>query len=202
MMLNSVTPKLTATGRLVPFIMNDFCIKETSWINGKPYFTRKAIGELLEYRNPQKAIDNIIDRNPHINDFSVTLNLRATDGKKYDMEVYDPIGLQLIIFESHQPKAINFKVAVAHLVWAFMNGKLKPSKWSAKSDLVSAATQILSLPEGRHRGSLIKDLAERDGVCLRTAYRRIYKATGERMLTTKGLPRKRRSDRKIYVESA
>ncbi|MBI5815907.1 MAG: hypothetical protein HZB29_09890 [Nitrospinae bacterium] len=112
-------------------------LQEACWINGKPYFTRRAIGEWLEYENPQKAVDNIISRNPHISDprWSSTLNLRVelTTGKggnstyerESEQEVYSPVGLQLIVFESGQPKAREYKIWVANLVHAFMSGELK-----------------------------------------------------------------------------
>jgi transposase len=119
--------------------------------------------------------------------------LATTDGKKYDTRLYDPIGLQLIIFESRQPKAIQFKVAVAHLVCAYAKGDLKPSKWSLKDDLVSASRQILSLGQGYKRAALVRDLAERDGVSIQTAYRRIERATGERLKTTNGTVIKRKT---------
>lgn len=113
---------------LVPFRFQDIQLKEACWMNGKPCFTRRAIGEFLEYAGSQsqKAVDKIIERNPHIRQWSVTVNLTVTDGKAYETEVFDPIGLQLIIFESRQPKARAYKVAVAHLVWAYMHGQLRP----------------------------------------------------------------------------
>lgn len=93
-------------------------ISESVTIDGTPYFTRLAIGEWLGYPAPQKAIDKIIERNPHINnpEWSVAVKLTATDGKKYDTKVYNPVGLQLIVFESNQPRAIEYKIAVAKMV--------------------------------------------------------------------------------------
>lgn len=172
---------------IVPFTFEDLALQEVCWLDGKPYFTRRAIGEWLEYQGrAQKAVDKIVERNPHIKQFSVAVNLTATDGKKYRTEVYDPIGLQLIIFESQQPKAIHFKVAVAHLVFAYVKGELKPSKWTLNHDLMAAVQQIKSLPRGNKRADLVKDLADRDGVSVETAYRRIRKATGQPMKNTKG----------------
>ncbi len=180
---------------MVAFNYQDIALREACWISGKPYFTRRAIGEWLEYKKPQEAIDKIIKRNPHIDNpvhpklgcterkyrWSTTVKLTAVDGKEYDIRVYDPIGLQLIVFESRQPKAIAYKIAVANLVWAYMNGTLKPSKWSRKGDLVSAARQVMSLPCSHKRGALMRDLAEREGCSLCTMYRRVRKATGKRM---------------------
>jgi hypothetical protein len=176
-------------GRLMDvthFRFEGISLREVCWLEGKPYFTRRAIAEWLEYSGdqPQKAVDKIIERNPHIGEFSTTVNLTVVEGGREltrTLEVYDPIGLQLIAFESHQPKALQFKVAVAHLIYAFMSGKLKPSKWTLKGDLVSAARQILSLPTGHRRGELMRDLAEQEGVTVATAYRRVHLATGQRL---------------------
>ncbi len=118
--------------------------------------------------------------------------------REVEVEVFDPIGLQLIIFESKQPKAKAYKIAVAHLVYAFMTGDLKPSKWSQRGDLVSAAKQILSLPEGRKRKQMIVDLAEREGLSLQQTYRKITMATGERLKGKTGKPRKTRSTKGSY----
>lgn len=196
----------------MPFVFEGMALKESCWMDGKPYFTRRAIGEFLEYPHPRQAIETILKRNPHISDprWATVLKLRTVEGDREvvrEQEVYDPIGLQLIIFESHQPKAKLYKVAVAHLVYAFMTGDLKPSKWSQRGDLVSAARQILSLPEGKKRKQMIVDLAEREGVSLQHAYRKITMATGERLKRKTGKPRKTRStkgshkNRPEYIQS-
>jgi transposase len=167
---------------ITPSIFKDVMLQESCWIDGTPHFTRRAIGEWLEYdMSKRDPIGHIIRKNPHIEQFSVPVYLSGTDGKNYEQKFYNPIGLQLIIFESRQPKAKAYKVAVANLVYAFMRGELKPSKWSQKDDLVSAARQILSLPCSRKRGSLVRDLAERDGVSIQAAYRRVNKVSGKRL---------------------
>ncbi|BBO84520.1 hypothetical protein DSCO28_50860 [Desulfosarcina ovata subsp. sediminis] len=171
---------------MVAFNYQDIAIREACWISGKPYFTRRSIGEWLEYKYPQEAIDKIIQRNPHISDsrWSTQVKLTCVEGDRNvsrNIDVHDPIGLQLIVFESRQPKAVAYKIAVANLVWAYMNGTLKPSKWSRKGDLVAAARQVMSLPCSHKRGALMRDLAEREGCSLCTMYRRVRKATGKRM---------------------
>lgn len=174
---------------IVPFHFEELALMETCWITGKPYFTRRAIGEWLGAEQPHQYIRKIIERNPHISQFATVVNLGTVEGNREvfrDVEVYDPIGLQLIVFESNLPKAIQFKVAVAHLVYAYMKGELKPSKWTLKDDLLSASQQILSLPQGTKRAALVKDLAERDGVCFQTAYRRVGLVTGQRLKTKDG----------------
>lgn len=178
----------------VYFQFQDISLQEACWISGKPYFTRRAIGEWLEYPQPNQAIEKIIRRNPHIEDSkwsSTVPKLGTVEGSREvfrNVRVYDPIGLQLIVFESRKPRAIAYKIAVANLVWAYMNGTLKPSKW-AKGDLLAASRQIYSLPWSHARGALVRDLAESQGCSLAT----IRRATGQRLLTTKGLPIRRRS---------
>jgi len=176
---------------IIPFQYQGIAIQESCWIDGKPYFTGQAIGEFLEYKYPREAINKIIQRNLHIDDprWSTEVSLTSVEGDREvtrQARTYNPIGLQLIIFESRQLKAIQYKIAVANLVYALMTGNLKPSKWTQKDDLVSAARQILSLPQGRKRAALVYDLAERDGVSIQAAYRRIHMATGRRLKTTKG----------------
>ncbi len=175
-------------GQIIPFNYEGIALRESYWQDGNPFFSARAIGEFLEYAHPVQDVNRIVKRNPHINDpqWSVVAKLATTDGKKYDTRLYDPIGLQLIMFESGQPKAIQYKIAAAHLIVAYMKGELKPSKWALKDDLMSAIQQIKSLPRGTKRGELVRDLAERDGVNLTTAYRRIRLATGEHFKSSKG----------------
>lgn len=168
---------------ITPFQFQDITLHESCWMGGKPYFTRQSIGEWLGYKQPRSAIKHIIDRNPHIEDdrWSVVVNLATTDGKKYDTRVYDPIGFQLIVFRSNQPKAIQYQIAVANLAWAFMNGQLKPSKWTQMGDLVSAGRQIHSMKPCFERGEMMRDLADREECSTSTIYRRIQRATGKRL---------------------
>ncbi|MCD6099672.1 MAG: hypothetical protein J7K33_03715 [Candidatus Marinimicrobia bacterium] len=154
--------------RIVPFTFNKVKLKEACWIKDVPYFTRKAIGEWLGYEYPQKAIDKIIERNPYIRQFSVTVKLTVTDGKQYQTEVYNPIGLQLIVMESHQPKAIEYKIAVAKLVYAYMRGDLKFFKTAGN------LADVLALPKGmRGRGRAVETIAQKLGICRATAYRHL-----------------------------
>lgn len=111
---------------LIPFAFGAVRLREACWIDDTPYFTRRAIGEWLEYPQPQQAIRNIIKRNPHLSDprWSVVVKLTSTDGKQYEHQLFDPIGLQLVVFESRQPRALQYKIAVANLAWHYMNGTL------------------------------------------------------------------------------
>lgn len=172
---------------LIAFNFHGVSLQESCWIDGKPHFTRRAIGEWLGYPQPRQAIEKIIKRNPHIEDerWSATVpKLGTVEGTREvfrDARVYDPIGLQLIVFESRQPKAVAYKIAVANLVWAFMNGEIKPSKWSERGDLIAAARQIHSMRPCVARGPLMRDLAEREGCSLSTIYRRIARVSGKRL---------------------
>lgn len=184
---------------LIPFAFEGMAIRESCWLDGKPYFTRRAIGEFLEYPHPRQAVEKIIKRNPHISDprWSRTVpNLGTVEGGREvarDLEVYDPIGFQLIIFESRQPKAKAYKIAAAHLVYAYMRGELVPSLWSRKGDRVAPIKQLLSAPPSYERRKVVMDIAQREGKCPNTIYLWVEKS-GYRLLTKAGNPRKRRSD--------
>lgn len=108
-----------STTEINNFTWGDIALSQVVYVDGIPHATRAAIGEWLEYADPQKAIDNLLDRNSYIEAHSVALKLRGTDGKNYDTFVYHPIGFLLIVMESGQPKAIAMKQAVAEFVWHF-----------------------------------------------------------------------------------
>jgi prophage antirepressor-like protein len=80
--------------------------------------TREQIGTMLGYADPQKAIDNIHERNKErLDKFSVTLKLMATDGKLYNTCVYSFKGLLEICRYSNQPRAN----AVMDFLWEVAN---------------------------------------------------------------------------------
>lgn len=153
------------------FIWGDIALSQVVYIDGIPHATRAAIGEWLEYADPQKAIDNILERNSYIEAHSVPLNLRATDGKNYETFVYHPIGFLLIVMESGQPKAQAMKQAVAEFVWHFAG----PRTISFKE-----RTELLKLSR-----TLFNDLAKtkdafvRDGLI--THLREVQLALGQPM---------------------
>lgn len=112
-----------------PFTWGDIALSQVVDIDGTPHVTRQAIGEWLDYQEePADRIRRLIGRNPHIESYSVPVNLTATDGKNYDTRVYHPIGFLLIVMESGQPKAQQMKVAVAEFVWAFCGASDLPVK--------------------------------------------------------------------------
>ncbi len=201
--------------QLIPFAFEGLTLKEACWLEGKPYFTRRAIGEWLEYQNPDRSIHNLTQRHPHINQFSVVTKLVTTDeypkghsltnlmsesiirNREIEQRVYDPIGLQLIINKSDKPKAIKFQVAAAHLVLAFMQGKLFPSRWCKKGDRLSQIRQLLAAPSGYSRRQVALDIAEREEVSINTVYHWIEQI-GERLITKSGKPRRTRSDKSSF----
>lgn len=144
-----------ATTELAPFAWGDISLSQTTYVNGVPCATRQAIGEWLEYADPQKAVDNILARNPHVERHSVPLKLRAADGKEYDTTVYHPIGFLLIVMESGTAKAKAMKEAVAEFVWRFAG----PQDLTRKERL-----ELL-----KHRRVLLNDLAKTGDHSLREA---------------------------------
>ena len=66
-------------------------------MNDEMLLTRNQIGQALEYKNPQKAIDNIHSKHrDRLDDLSVTTKLRATDGKEYFTTLYTQRGIMEI----------------------------------------------------------------------------------------------------------
>lgn len=106
-----------------PFSFGDIYLSQVIYIDGVPHATKAAIGEWLEYADPRDSINKILERNSYIEEFSTAVNLTAVDGKNRDTRVYHPIGFQLLVMESGQPKARDFKVAVAKFVWNFAGPK-------------------------------------------------------------------------------
>ena len=144
------------------FIWGDIALSQVAYVDGIPHATRAAIGEWLEYADPQKGIDNLLDRNSYIEAHSVPLKLTATDGKNYDTFVYHPIGFLLIVMESGQPKAIEMKQAVAKFVWHFAGpSKLMPKE---RMELLKLRRTLLNdlgkTKDAFVRQALLADLAE------------------------------------------
>ncbi len=75
------------------------------------FMSGEQLGQALNYSNPQKAIDNIIARNPRLTstEFSVTLKLRATDGKLYNTRAFTEDGIYEVSMLSRTDKAEEFR---------------------------------------------------------------------------------------------
>lgn len=178
------------SSNIIPFFFNDsrtnllIALQESCWIDGKPYFTGQAIGDFLEYNHPRRSINNIIERNPHINDkaWSVDIKLMSTDGKMYVTRVYDPIAFQLIINKSNQPKAIALQVAVAHLVVAFLNGSLADFKLNeldgSYENLFKFCHMVTSITSVPVRNKMILSCATKNGFTVAKICNMIRQRTG------------------------
>lgn len=183
--------------KLIPFHYQQTSIKEACWIDGAPYFTRRAIGEWLGYKKPQEAIDKIIKRNLHLNkpefknevvltterqtgkgDLTPQTGVSGVDKKDiykytYKTDVYNLIGLQLIIFESSQPKAVQYKIAVAKLLAAQEKGWLKPATPAYQDACMTRKAaakefdKIMQLPYGE-RGKALSRLSVKTGMASKT----------------------------------
>lgn len=117
--------------------MKDLTIISTPMFNDQPYdvysdgnriyMTRQQIGRALEYRDPQKAIDNIHAKHSHrLNSISVPLKTRATDGKMYNTILYSQRGIMEICRWSRQPLADKFMDWVWDIIEAYRDGSLVP----------------------------------------------------------------------------
>jgi len=147
------------------FNWGEIALSQTVFIENIPHATKQAIGEWLEYADPRPSINKIIERNPHINDYSVGVNLTSTDSKNYDTRVYHPIGFLLIVMESGQQKAQAMKVAVAEFVWHFAGPK--KINFKQEMELMKLQRNLLSDLTKTRDSFARKMLSERLGrVCL------------------------------------
>jgi transposase-like protein len=161
--------------QLIPFNFKGVKLQESCWIDKKPYFTARAIGDFLEYNTPDRSIRKIVERNPHILQFSTNVKLTWVEGSREvtrEVRVYDPIGFQLIVNKSNQPRAIAFQIAVAHLVVAYMKGEIKPvlPPKQAMLQALEVFKQIEILPQGSRAGEM-KRLSEEIGKGISTLHR-------------------------------
>lgn len=109
-------------------------------MNDEMMLTRNQIGQALEYRNPQKAIDNIHSKHKdRLNDLSVTLKLRGTDGKEYLTTLYTQRGVMEICRWSRQQKANQFMDWVWDIIEAYRNNSMQQMNLQP---LISAITTL------------------------------------------------------------
>ena len=170
------------TAQVIPFeYRGGIRLREACWMDDKPWFTRRAIGEWLGYIRPQEQVDRLILRHPYIEEgaWATHVNLGCVEGGRRvvrKVRVYNPVGLYLITFESHTAKALRFKVAVAHLVEAFSRGELRPKRSYPRPDWerrVMQLDEILALRDPHERSAAVEYMAEQLGRSPRTVYRRL-----------------------------
>lgn len=138
---------------ITTFNFHEINLSQVVYRDGIPHPTRAAIGEFLEYADPQKSVDKILERNPHIEAWSVPVKLTATDGKNYDTFVYHPIGFMLIVFESGQPRAHDMKQAVAEFVYHYM--KQRDMSFNEETERLKMRRVILA-DLGKNRDAFVQ----------------------------------------------
>ena len=91
------------------------------------YMTSEQLGECLGYLNGRKGIDNLIDSNEYLKskEFSVTLKLRATDGKTYNTRVFTEDGIYEVTMLSKTEKAKEFRAWVRGILRTLRSGRAK-----------------------------------------------------------------------------
>ena len=125
-------------------------------MNDEMLLTRNQIGQALEYKNPQKAIDNIHSKHrDRLDDLSVTTKLRATDGKEYFTTLYTQRGIMEICRWSRQAKANQFMDWVWDIIESYRNNTLSSQNnidmkaftdiLTSLSNTQAAMTQTLNL---------------------------------------------------------
>ncbi|NTU43279.1 MAG: hypothetical protein HGA78_09590 [Nitrospirales bacterium] len=177
---------------LVPFHFGQFQTQEAvysadplEWV--KRYrFTRKAMGDFLYSgsKDPQKVIDKIIERNPHLKTLSIPVTVTGMTGQKYGVETYDIWGLYKISIESDAPRKKDFLKAFPDFLLALQSGKIKPLPPKARNKKVLALEglkEIENLPYGE-RVEARQRFAEGVGMSLKTSYR-LEKLTPEHRYT-------------------
>lgn len=138
--------------------------------NDEILLTREQVGTALEYRNPQKAIDNIHRKHKgRLDSLSVTLKVRATDDKEYDTVLYSDRGVMELCRWSRQPKANQFMDWVWDIVEKYRNNELLPNM----KPITDSLNKIVTLLENQE--SRISKLKESQQLTLsETTYKKPY----------------------------
>jgi hypothetical protein len=108
---------------LSPFSWGGIELSEVAHIMGVPWATRKAIGEWLEYTDPEAAVGAILSENPYIEEQSKRLSMKGVDENYQDVPVYHPLAFFIIASESGQPKAEAMKVALSDFMGHFIRAQ-------------------------------------------------------------------------------
>lgn len=100
----------------------DFYRQNDEW-----YMTIAQLADALEYANGRKGIETLIDRNSYLREeeFSVTLKMRATDGKQYNTRIFTEDGIYEVTMLSKTEKAKEFRTWVRKILKALRSGELK-----------------------------------------------------------------------------
>lgn len=122
--------------------------------NNEMFMTAFQLGSCLEYANPQKAIDNLISRNEYLktDEFSVTLKMRATDGKQYDTRIFTEDGIYEVTMLAKTEKAKEFRAFVRKLIKSIRKGE---------TVVIDSKALEIKLQEERTKAMLIQAKADR-----------------------------------------
>lgn len=159
--------------------------------DNEPYMTSNQLGECLGYSNGRKGIDTLVDRNPYLKntEFSVTLKMRGTDGKKYDTRVFTEDGIYEITMLAKTEKAKEFRGWIRKVLKSLRSGK---AKLVSMTDFQRMMAQTRSENAKIRKAQILTRLASQyDGT-----YRQVLNSyatkelTGEHLLPLPSLPDK------------
>lgn len=106
------------------------------------FMTREQVGIALGYNNPVIAVGKIHGRHKErLDELSVLTRLVSTDGKAYNMTIYNEKGIYEIIRRSAQPKADEFYDWVYDLLSELRRGDLQVNDTSNTKLLLKAALE-------------------------------------------------------------
>lgn len=77
--------------------------------NNDFYLSTEQIAQALEYQHKDSIVVIYNRHKELLEDYSVTIKLIGTDGKRYKQRVFNEEGVMLIAMKSNQPKAISFQ---------------------------------------------------------------------------------------------
>lgn len=145
--------------------------------NEEMFMTSEQLGNCLQYANGRKGIENILSRNEYLKhpEFSVTLNLRATDGKYYNTRIFTEDGIYEVTMLAKTEKAKEFRAWVRKLLKSLRKGettniatdRLKEIELQAKRDRATAMLlnaqnrmikTLMANTEGKNLSQIAKDV--------------------------------------------
>ena len=159
--------------------------------NNEPYMTSEQLGECLGYSNGRKGIDNILDRNDYLKEdqFSVTLKLRATDGKIYNTRVFTEDGIYEVTMLAKTDKAREFRTWIRGILKSLRKGE---TKLVGMTEYQTMIANTRSENAKIRKAQILTRLAEQ----YNGTYRQVLNSyatkelTGEHLLPLPELPRK------------
>lgn len=108
------------------------------------YMTTRQLYECLE--ESKGTFDSRISRNPYLKDleFSVTCNLQAPDGKRYNTRVFNEDGLYEIAMLSESEKAKEFRAWIRKVLKALRKGDAKIISTRRSLGEINSAARIIT----------------------------------------------------------